>query len=90
MTDQERKIKLRMALPQVRAYYKELYAKTLRMGDLILDMMRHPEASPEMVLEAQKGYARTYASYLEVRESLRKLYPSEHSGFLAQYPWSQS
>jgi len=40
------------------------------------------------VLEAHKEYARAYASYLEVRDSLRKLYPQQGSGFLTQYPWA--
>jgi hypothetical protein len=89
MNDKERQIKLRGALPAIRAHYKELAAKTLRMGDLILEMMRHPDTPPKMVLEAHKGYARTYASYLEMRDSLRKLYPQQHSGFLAKYPWDK-
>lgn len=88
MTDKERQLKLRMALPKVRDYYKALYAKTQEMGGTVLEMMRHPEATPELILDAQSRYARTYASYLEVRESLRKLYPQQHSVFLAQYPWA--
>lgn len=88
MNDKERQAKLRMALPEIRAYYKELADKTRRMGDLILEMMRHPDATPQQVLEAQASYARAYASYLEVRGSLRKLYPQQHSVFLKQYPWA--
>ena len=88
MTDKERQIKLRGALPQVRDHYKQLYAKTQEMGATVLEMMRHPDTPPEMVLEAHKGYARTYASYLEVRDSLRKLYPQQHSGFFLPYPWA--
>lgn len=88
MTDKKRQLKLRMALPKVRDYYKALYAKTQEMGGTLLEIMRHPETPQEMVLDAQARYARTYASYLEVRESLRKLYPQQHSVFLAQYPWA--
>ena len=89
MNDREQQAKLRKALPEIRAYYKELAAKTLRMGDLILEMMRHPDTTPQQVLDAQASYARTYASYLEVRDSLRKLYPPQHNVFLTAYPWEK-
>jgi len=85
MNDKERQAKL----PEVRIRYKELAAKTLRMGDLILEMMRHPEVSPELVLEAQASYARSYANFIQVRDSLRKLYPIQPSLFINAYPWEK-
>lgn len=89
MTDQERQARLQMALPDVRIKYKEM-ASTIATADrLILDLMRHPEATPQHVLNAQASYAQSYAHFIQVRDSLRKLYPIQPSLFTNAYPWGK-
>jgi hypothetical protein len=89
MNDTERQAKLRMALPEVRTKYKEMASDVDKAGHLILELMRHPDVAPEMVAEAQASYARTYAMFTQMRDSLRKLYPVQPSIFTNAYPWKK-
>jgi hypothetical protein len=85
MSDKERHAKL----PEVRIKYKKMASNVAEAGHLILEMMRHPEVSPELALEAQASYARSYANFIQVRDSLRKLYPKQPSQYINAYPWDK-
>lgn len=89
MNDREQQAKLRGALPEVRIKYKEMANNVLDAGNLILEMMRHPAATPQQVLDAQASYARSYANFIQVRDSLRKLYPIQPSLFINARPWEK-
>jgi hypothetical protein len=85
MNDRERQAKL----PEVRIRYKKMASDVLKAGNLILELMRHPDATPQQVLDAQASYARSYANFIQVRESLRKLYPIKPNLFINAYPWEK-
>lgn len=89
MDDTQRQAKLRKALPEARTRYKAMASQTLKAGDLILELMRHPKATPQQVLDAQASYARSYANFIQVRDSLRKLYPIKPNLFTNAYPWEK-
>lgn len=90
MNDPKRQAKLRTALPELRTQYKAMAKAIDKAGHLILEMMRHPEATQQHILNAQASYARSYASFIQLQESLRKLYPegSRMSGVYTTHPWS--
>ena len=88
MDDKTRQAKLRAALPTMRTKFKELREKIDNMGGLVLQVMRHKEATPEQVLDLHQRYTNAYAGYIQLRETLRKAYPEwTQNSFLNPYPW---
>jgi hypothetical protein len=85
MSDTQRQAKL----PEVRTKYKKMASDVAEAGHLILELMRHPDVTPDMVADAQASYARSYANFIQMRDSLRKLYPKPPSLFINVYPWEK-
>ena len=65
--------------------YKEMRLKIRRSEQLVLQMVRHPDATEEMRKEVTDSYRRAYADYWRVRESLRKHF--SYSPYSVTYPW---
>ena len=55
---------------------RESYAKA---GQLVLEMMRHPDATDEQIAEVHKTYVRIYADIRKTQKDLRDKYPSPYS-----------
>ncbi len=64
--------------------YKEMRAKVKRSGQLVLELCRHPDVTPEQITEVIASYKRTWAGMRSVHESCRQLnVPYSYKG----YPW---
>lgn len=74
-------------IKQVRENFLAMQANIKRAGELILELMRHPDVTPEEVAAAQASYARSYAGFIQVRESLRKAIPPRKGVFTNIHPW---
>jgi len=61
----------------------------LRAGELALEMMAHPDATPEHLAAAHKHYANIKGVYMPVRDQLRGIWPRNH-GALRDYPWNET
>jgi hypothetical protein len=60
-------------IKKLEANYKELREEVSRVGELVLKMARHPDATDAEVLEAALGYRKHHASLRKIRESCRQL-----------------
>lgn len=60
-----------------------------QLGQTVLKFMRHPDATPEEVIELQVRYREAYKQYVEMGDRLRKLWPRGEQ-FWKPYPWERS
>jgi hypothetical protein len=67
--------------------FKEMRQKIRRSEQLVLQMIRHPDATEEMRKEVTDSYRRAYADYIQVRDSLREHFPDSARCTSVQYPW---
>lgn len=71
---------------QVLATYKEMHANYVNMGNTVLKLVRHPEATQEQLWEIHTKYSDVYKSLFEARQKLREIYP--RSPLWRDYPWN--
>ena len=65
--------------------YKDMRQKVNRAGQLTLQMLVHPEATPEHIQEAAAHYKNVWTMLKGVHESCRQL-PVEYRSWVS-YPW---
>lgn len=58
------------------------------LGDTALKIMRHPDATPEMLWRIHTDYANVWKSYLETQQFLREKFP-QRSMWGKRYPWNE-
>jgi len=73
--------------PKLVYNFKEMRQKIRRSEQLVLQMIRHPDATEEMRKEVTDSYRCAYAGYTRVRESLRGHFPDSARPTSMQYPW---
>ena len=75
-----------MLNPTKEARLRKVYQKVTDamnfMGIHVLELVRHPEATPEQLTQAHEAYSRAYEMWSQVRFRLSHKYP----GYT--YPWS--
>jgi hypothetical protein len=70
------------------ANYNEWVKLHNRMGQTVLEMMRHPDATLEQLWAVRLQYADNYAEFNDMRKQLRSLFWDGDSYF-EKYPWNQ-
>ena len=74
---------------ELRDKYTELHSLIDAMGKTLLEMMRHPDTTAEMIDEARLKYFIAYATWIEARVALRKRYPEDTTRMLQrELPWN--
>lgn len=68
--------------PKALTAYKNLCANLEKYERLVLELMRHPEATPQQMVESGSGYRRIWDSWWLARNKLREKYPQKG------LPWS--
>lgn len=53
--------------------YKKLRENVSRVGELVLEMARHPDATDAQVLEVALGYRKHHASLRKIRKTCMQL-----------------
>lgn len=69
--------------------YKSMRAKVHKADLLVLEMLHHPNATQEQVLEVAAACKRCWASLVEVHESCRKHF-GESGSMFRPCPWEKS
>lgn len=67
-------------------HYKELKTHLAKADALMLEMMRHPDATPEQLWEMHESCVRIHKQVAETRDALRKRFPDR--GTFRIYPWN--
>jgi hypothetical protein len=67
--------------------YKRWAKLNADMGNTVLEMMRHPDATLEQLWALRLRYADNYAEFNDMRTQLRKMY-WDGSYFSEKYPWN--
>jgi len=57
------------------------------MGGTIIQLMRHPDATEAMVVQAHIAYAEIWGSYQTTRTMLRARFPDTRTPYGQQLPW---
>jgi uncharacterized FlgJ-related protein len=57
------------------------------MGQTILELMRHPNATLEQLWAARLQYADNHAEFNDMRKQLRKMY-WDGGSYFEKYPWN--
>ncbi len=74
-----------MLNPTKEARLRKMYQKVTNdlntMGMHVLELVRHPEATPEQLTQAHEAYSHAYEMWQQVRFKLNHKYP----GYM--YPW---
>lgn len=68
--------------------YRNILINLKRMEGTVLQLMRHPQATPEQLTETSRAYAAVHASVLDVQRKLRAKYPT--GGYDSLQPWDKS
>jgi hypothetical protein len=68
--------------------YKRWAKANADMGNTILELMRHPDATLEQLWAARLQYADNYAEFNDMRKQLRTMY-WDGSWYTEKYPWNQ-
>lgn len=68
--------------PKVRTAYKNLCANLVEYERLVLALMRHPDATPQQMVDSGSGYRMIWDSWWRARTKLREKYPQKGQ------PWS--
>lgn len=55
--------------------YKEMKANIDHMGKSVLEMLRHPDATPDQIDTARQVYFSAYQSWIQARVAILKRYP---------------
>lgn len=71
------------------AAYKKTREGVVRAGRLVLEMLSHPDITPEMIHSTVESYRRIRTEHAKQRNHLRTLWPRNGSLFTAQYPWNE-
>jgi len=66
--------------------YVLMQASVARAEEAMLQLMRHPEATPEMLAYMNDSYARWHAEVAIVKAKLQARFPQNRT--LIQLPWS--
>lgn len=64
-----KKIPTLLQLTRIAENYKSLRANVERVGELVLEMARHPDATDAEIIEVARGYRKHYASLRQVHKS---------------------
>ena len=73
-------------LKKIEANYKELREKVSRVGEIVLEMARHPDATDAQVLEVALKYRKHHASLRAIKKSCNALQvPSR----MVPYQWEK-
>jgi hypothetical protein len=59
-----------------------------RMGQTVLELMQHPDATLEQLWAVRLQYADSYAEFNDMRKQLRSLF-WDGSWYTEKYPWNQ-
>lgn len=70
------------------ANYNEWVKLHNRMGQTVLEMMRHPDATLEQLWAVRLQYADSYAEFNDMRKQLRSLF-WDGGSYFEKYPWNQ-
>jgi len=70
------------------ANYNEWVKLQNRMGQTILELMRHPDSTLEQLWAARLTYADNYNEFNDMRKQLRAMY-WDGSWYTERYPWNQ-
>lgn len=67
--------------------YKAMRASVAKADRLVLEMMHHPDSTPEQMLQVAAACKRGWATLKEVHESCRKHFGE--SRYTTPYPWEK-
>jgi len=70
------------------ANYNEWVKLHNRMGQTVLEMMRHPDATLEQLWAVRLQYADSYNEFNDMRKQLRAMY-WDGTYQVDRYPWNQ-
>lgn len=68
-------MKTKTPTPQLVHAYKGMLTNLTHYERLVLELMRHPDATPQQMVESGGGYRRVWASWYSARAALREKYP---------------
>jgi hypothetical protein len=71
------------------ANYNEWVKLHNRMGDTVLELMQHPDATLEQLWAVRLQYADSHNEFNDMRKQLRKMF-WDGSYYFEKYPWNQA
>lgn len=72
--------------PRVVKTYNAVQDKVIAMGETLLLLLRHPDATPEQIDQARTAYREAHGAFTSIRTQLQKRYPGQR-GLGRSYPW---
>ena len=73
---------------KIKEKYTSLRENVSRVGGLVLEMARHPDATDAEILEVAMGYRKYYATLRAIHENCKTNFPRPYTTLVA-YPWEK-